>query len=86
VLVVGAPGSEDGRGAAHVYRRDARTGGGRSSRGSRSRTRETGDRLGSAVALDGDDVWVGAPAPRGTDIGTTYVYRTAAASPCVASS
>ncbi|HSK21205.1 MAG TPA: choice-of-anchor B family protein [Longimicrobiales bacterium] len=81
VLVVGAPGADDGRGAAHVYRRDARTGTWSEQARLTVANAQTGDRLGSAVALAGDDVWVGAPAPRGTDIGTTYVYRTGGGDP-----
>jgi choice-of-anchor B domain-containing protein len=75
VLVVGAPGTDDGRGAAFMYRRDARTGVWSEQSRLSVTDAEAGDRLGTAVALNGDDVWVGAPAPRGTDIGTTYVYR-----------
>ncbi|HEX6133128.1 MAG TPA: choice-of-anchor B family protein [Longimicrobiales bacterium] len=74
-LVVGAPGSEVGRGVAYIYRHDSRSG--MWSQPSRLMigNGESGDRFGTAVALAGDDVWVGAPAPRGTDIGTTYVFR-----------
>jgi choice-of-anchor B domain-containing protein len=81
VLVVGAPGTDDGRGAAFLYQRDTRTGAWSEQSRLAVTNAESGDRLGSAVALDGEDIWVGAPAPRGTDIGTTYVYRGDAGEP-----
>jgi choice-of-anchor B domain-containing protein len=74
-VVIGAPGSDDGRGAAFLYRRDPRTGVWSEQSRLTSANAESGDRFGTAVALDGDDVWVGAPAPRGTDTGTTWIYR-----------
>jgi choice-of-anchor B domain-containing protein len=74
-LVIGSPGSDDGRGAAFLYRRDPRTDEWVEQSRLTAANTESGDRFGSAVALDGHDIWVGAPAPRGTDTGTTYVYR-----------
>jgi len=78
VVAIGAPGSDDGRGAAFLYRRDGSTGAWSEQARLAGASAESGERFGSAVALEGDDVWVGAPAPRGTDIGTTYVYRSGA--------
>ncbi|MGH7463559.1 MAG: choice-of-anchor B family protein [Longimicrobiales bacterium] len=75
IVVIGAPGSDDGRGAAFLYRRDPRTGVWSGQSQLAAADAESGDRFGTAVALDGDDVWVGAPAPRGTDTGTTWIYR-----------
>ena len=73
--VIGSPGAGDGHGAAFLYRRDP--GSGTWSEQSRLAAFSSiaGDRFGDAVALDGDDIWVGAPAPRGNDTGTVYVYR-----------
>lgn len=73
--VIGAPGSGDGQGAAHLYRLDPSDG----AWSERSRILvvaegQRGDRFGNAVGLDGRDVWVGAPTPRGTEAGTVYVY------------
>jgi hypothetical protein len=45
VLVIGAPGSDNGRGAAHVYRRDARTGVWSEQSRLAVANAETGDRL-----------------------------------------
>jgi choice-of-anchor B domain-containing protein len=75
IAVIGAPGSGDGHGAAFIYGYDRDNGvwAERSRLAAFSGVR--GDRFGSAVAIDGDDIWVGAPAPRGTDTGMVYVYR-----------
>ncbi len=73
--VIGAPGSGDGHGAAYVYKydEDTRVWAEHSRLAAFSGIR--GDRFGSSVAIDGDDVWVGAPAPRGTDSGMVYLYE-----------
>jgi choice-of-anchor B domain-containing protein len=77
-VVIGAPGQNEGRGAAYVYRR--------SGDGSWAESveiapdGEPGDRFGRAIAIDGNDLWIGAPAPREIATGTTYLYRNALAS------
>ncbi|MGH7500491.1 MAG: choice-of-anchor B family protein [Longimicrobiales bacterium] len=75
VALIGSPGSDDGRGALYAYSRD--TGSGAWSERSRLAVRgnQEDDRFGSAIAIDGNDVWIGAPAPRGVETGTAYLYR-----------
>ena len=72
--VIGAPGAAGGYGAAYVFHREGPT----APWTERSRLAAfdgvRGDRFGAAVALSGNDTWVGAPAPRGTDTGIVYVY------------
>ena len=75
LAVIGSPGSGEGHGAAFLFHRDPVSDtwveGSRLS----AFTSIAGDRFGDAVALDGNEVWVGAPAPRGNDTGTVYLYR-----------
>ena len=76
-LLVGAPGTDDSRGAVHTYTWDA----GRWVAGDERlafANGESGDRFGTAVAFAGDDVWVGAPTTRGYEIGSVFVYRAGA--------
>ena len=73
--VIGSPGSGGGHGAAFLYSRDPGTGAWSEQSRLAAFNSIAGDRFGDAVALDADDVWVGAPAPRGNDMGTVYVYR-----------
>ena len=73
--VIGSPGSGGGHGAAFLYRRDPGTGAWFERSRLAAFSSVAGDRFGDAVALDGSDIWVGAPAPRGNDTGTVYVYR-----------
>jgi choice-of-anchor B domain-containing protein len=73
--VIGAPGSGDGHGAAYVYAYDEETRVWSEHSRLAAFSGIRGDRFGTAVALDGDDVWVGAPAPRGIATGVVYVYE-----------
>ncbi len=75
VAVIGSPGSGEGHGAAFLFHRDPESGAWSEDSRLAAFTSIAGDRFGDAVALDGTDVWVGAPAPRGNDTGTVYVYR-----------
>ncbi|MEX1183895.1 MAG: choice-of-anchor B family protein [Gemmatimonadota bacterium] len=75
VAVIGAPGSGNGHGAAFIYRRDAGSGAWSEQSRLAAFNSVAGDRFGTSVAVAGSDVWVGAPAPRGTDTGMVYVYR-----------
>ena len=76
MVLIGAPGADDSRGAVFTHSWDA------------DLTRwvpdddrltlssgESGDRFGAAVAFAGGDIWVGAPTPRGNEIGSVYVYE-----------
>ena len=76
--VIGSPGSGDGHGAAFIYRRDAENDVWSEDSRLAAFSGVQGDRFGSAVAIDGDDVWVGAPAPRGIATGFVYIYSGAA--------
>ncbi len=75
-LMIGAPGADESRGAVFAHSWDA------------DLTRwvpgddrlalsdgESGDRFGSAVTFAGGDIWIGAPTPRGNEIGSVYVYE-----------
>jgi choice-of-anchor B domain-containing protein len=73
--VIGAPGSGDGHGAAYVYRYDEADTVWEEHSRLAAYSSIRGDRFGTAVAIDDGDVWVGAPAPRGTATGMVYVYE-----------
>ena len=72
--VIGAPLSRLGFGAAFVFNLDAATG--TWSERARLDAPEAleGDVFGGSVALDGDDVWVGAPVVRGLETGMAFVF------------
>ena len=72
--VIGAPLSRLGFGAAFVFNLDTATG--NWSEGARLDAPEAleGDVFGGSVALDGDDVWVGAPVVRGLETGMAFVF------------
>ena len=72
--VIGAPLSRLGFGAAFVFNVDAATG--TWSERARLDAPEAleGDVFGGSVALDGDDVWVGAPVVRGLETGMAFVF------------
>ena len=72
--VIGAPLSRLGFGAAFVFNLDTVTG--TWSEGARLDAPEAleGDVFGGSVALDGDDVWVGAPVVRGLETGMAFVF------------
>ncbi len=72
-VLVGAPGSDDSRGAVYHFTR---------TQGSWTENKrlhlpdgEGGDRFGSGVGLAGTDIWVGAPRLRENLTGSTYVFR-----------
>ena len=75
-VLIGAPGADESRGAvfAHSWSDDL-------TRWVPGDTRlalssgESGDRFGAAVAFAGGDIWIGAPTPRGNEIGSVYVYE-----------
>jgi choice-of-anchor B domain-containing protein len=73
VALIGTPGSGGGYGAAYLFRRNAQT----SEWVQQSRlvafNGNAQDRFGDALALDGSDIWVGAPT--GVPNGGTYVFR-----------
>ncbi len=75
LAAIGSPGSGEGHGAAFLFHRDPVSDTWMEGSRLAAFTSIAGDRFGDAVALDGDEVWVGAPAPRGNDTGTVYVYR-----------
>ena len=72
--VIGAPLSRLGFGAAFIFDLDAATG--TWSERARLDAPEAleGDVFGGSVALDGDDVWVGAPVVRGLETGMAFVF------------
>jgi choice-of-anchor B domain-containing protein len=75
VAVIGSPGSGDGHGSAYLFRRDPGSNAWSEDSRLAAFNSRRGDRFGSAVALDGNDVWIGAPAPRDVAAGMVYVYR-----------
>ncbi len=81
-LLVGAPGRDSARGAVYGFRRAAS--GSWDAAGQVARGGAAGDRLGAAVALDGDAALVGAPGPiqlgsaSGGKPGSAVVYRAGA--------
>ena len=75
-VLIGAPGTDDSRGAVftHAWSADLTRwvpGDGRLT----FADGESGDRFGAAVAFAGDDVWVGAPTVRGYELGSVFVYE-----------
>ncbi len=73
-VVVGAPRAALAAGAAYLYQVPAD--GGEWSQPTRIDAPEPldGDVFGNAVAIAGDDVWIGAPVDRGIETGMTFVY------------
>jgi len=76
--LVGAPGTEAETGAAFLFRRTAD---GSWTEPFELLGRQGGDRLGAAVAIDGDHLWVGAPVDRGIENGMAFVYSGANGDP-----
>ena len=78
-VLVGAPGTDDSRGAVYTHSWNADL-----TRWVPGDARltfedgESGDRFGAAVSFAGDDVWVGAPTTRGYETGSVFVYEAAA--------
>lgn len=73
IAVVGAPGSANG-GAAFVFRRDAADDAWTEDVRLTSFAGSGNGRFGTAVAVAGDEVWVGAPSA-GLNTGSAYVFR-----------
>ena len=74
--LIGAPGTNDSRGAVFTHSWNAGLtrwvpGDGRLT----VANGESGDRFGTSVAFSGDDVWVGAPTTRGHETGSVFVYE-----------
>ena len=74
VAVVGAPGAGGGVGAAFFFRRNPDTGVWSEPSRLAASDQTEGDNFGAAVALDGNDIWVGAPVSRGLETGMTFVF------------
>jgi choice-of-anchor B domain-containing protein len=72
--VIGAPFQRLGYGAAFVFERDASTGTWTQSRRIDAPDPLDGNVFGAAVAMDGDDVWIGAPVTRGLETGMATVF------------
>jgi len=72
--VVGAPGTGLGFGAAFVFDRDGSTGAWRQITQLAATDALEGDVFGAAVAVDGGDIWVGAPVTRGLETGMAFVF------------
>ena len=73
-VIVGAPRAGQGLGAAYMYQVSAN--GNAWSQPTRidAPAPEEADVFGSAVAIAGDDVWIGAPVDRGIETGMTFVF------------
>lgn len=72
-LLVGAPGSNRSRGVVYAYEWQT-DGSWAPKRTIRLTDGEVGDRFGSGIAHADSAVWIGAPAQRDNEIGSTYVY------------
>ncbi len=72
--IIGAPGDRLGYGTAFVFDRDAATGAWSETNRLDAPGGLEGDVFGSAVAIDGEDVWIGAPVVRGLETGMAFVY------------
>ena len=72
--VVGAPFAGLGVGVAHVFDLDPATGAWTERARLDAPGALEGDLFGDAVALDGEDVWVGAPVTRGIETGMAFVF------------
>jgi choice-of-anchor B domain-containing protein len=74
-VVVGAPGTGDGSGAAHLFRRNPDAGTWSAPERLAWNDGAEGDLFGSAVALpDEEHVWVGAPVSRDVETGMAFVF------------
>ena len=73
-LLVGAPKTDDARGAAYVFRRSGADAAWQQAAVLRSATRTAGDELGGSVALSGDFALVGAPG-HAEGAGAVVVFR-----------
>jgi choice-of-anchor B domain-containing protein len=71
-ILVGAPGAHRSRGAVFAY--ESHGGTWIPTRVLKLADGEVGDRFGSGIAHSGDEIWIGAPAQRGNDTGSVYVF------------
>lgn len=75
-VLVGAPGLDDNRGAAFLWRWSLELDRWLpETRRLQLAEGESGDRFGAAVALAGSDLWVGSPTERGEETGAVFVYE-----------
>ena len=75
-MLVGAPGADEDRGAVFAYFWDDGLARWVPDEGRLTLPDgESGDLFGAAVAFAGSDIWVGAPAERGYENGSVYVYE-----------
>lgn len=72
-LLVGAPGSNRSRGVVYAYEHQD-DGTWSPKRTIRLTDGEVGDRFGSGIAHADEAIWIGAPAQRDNEIGSTYIY------------
>jgi choice-of-anchor B domain-containing protein len=79
--VIGSPGSGGGLGAAWLYHLDEASDAWSESSRLAAFSGRRGDQFARAVAIDGADVWAGAPTPRGIENGMAYVFRDATGDP-----
>ena len=78
-VLIGAPGTDDSRGAVYAHSWSADLARWVPDDGRLAFANgESGDRFGAAVAFAGNDVWVGAPTTRGYETGSVFVYEAAA--------
>ena len=75
-VLIGAPGTDDSRGAVFSHTWNAGSAGWVPDDGRLAfADGESGDRFGAAVSFAGNDVWVGAPTTRGYELGSAFVYE-----------
>ncbi len=79
--VVGAPFARLGYGAAYVFELNRDTGFWTETDRIDGPESEEGDAFGHAVAIAGEDLWVGAPVNRGIENGMTFIYPQGATDP-----
>lgn len=77
--VVGAPFARLGYGAAYAFELNTTSGAWVETTRMDGPESEEGDAFGHAVAMAGDDFWVGAPVNRGIENGMTFIYQGGAA-------
>jgi choice-of-anchor B domain-containing protein len=73
--VVGAPGAGDDHGAVFLYKRDGQSGTWTEQSRLAPYSSTRGHRFGSALAMNANAIWIGAPAGRGDETGAVYVYE-----------
>jgi len=75
IAVIGAPGADDEHGAAFLFARDEQSGTWTEKARLAPYSSVRGQRFGSAVAINGDAIWIGTPAGRGDETGAVFMYR-----------